>query len=36
MMAQEKLVDFESFLIRSLHPSVAKYLDKVLFESIYY
>jgi hypothetical protein len=27
-----KIVDFEPFLLKSLHPSIAKYLDKALFK----
>jgi hypothetical protein len=28
----EKLVDFKRFLLRSLHPSISKYLDESLFK----
>jgi len=28
----EKLVDFKSFLIKSLHPSISKYLNESLFK----
>jgi hypothetical protein len=28
----EKIVDFEPFLSKSLHPSISKYLDKTLFQ----
>lgn len=28
-----KLVDFKPFLIKSLHPSISKYLDERLFKS---
>ena len=28
-----KFVDFKPFLIKSLHPSISKYLDKRLFKS---
>jgi len=27
----EKSVDFKSFLVKSLHPSISKYLNEVLF-----
>lgn len=29
----EKLVDFKPFLIKSLHPSIKKYLDENLFSN---
>ncbi|WP_426670884.1 DUF2442 domain-containing protein [Mucilaginibacter sp. McL0603] len=28
----EKLVDFKSFLFKSLHPSISKYRDEILFK----
>jgi len=28
----EKTVNFEPFLLRSLHPSIAKYMDKTIFQ----
>jgi hypothetical protein len=29
----EKKVDFKSFLLKSLHPSISKYLDESLFQT---
>ncbi|HTE01365.1 MAG TPA: DUF2442 domain-containing protein [Mucilaginibacter sp.] len=29
----EKLVDFKPFLLKSLHPSISKYLDENLFQN---